>query len=172
MYLYNYTIRPREQLSTAKMTLRFLLRDSLPDPKSSLSFAIPAQAIAQANQEVQATAEKDIHVREKRKRSAYNHYSPTDDADIEKYASQHGVNVSILVKAADTRDPFHNPSFSLCMWTNFVVIYFCGCPRPQKYFNTKIYRTKFPNTKIFRITVYRRVQCSAMVSDSCGQLQC
>ena len=87
-------------------------RDSLPDPKGSLSSAISAQAIAQANQEVQAAEEEDIQVREKRKRSAYNRYSPTDRADIGRYASQHGVDVAIHVKAANTRHPFHNPPFS------------------------------------------------------------
>ena len=71
--------------------LRYLQRrDSLPDPKGSLSFAIPAQAIARANQEVQAAAE-NIQVRERRKRGAYNRYSPRDRADIGRYASQHGV---------------------------------------------------------------------------------
>ena len=79
-------------------------RDGLPGPK--FSSAIPAQAIARANQEVQAAVVKDIEVREKRKRSAYNRYSPTDCADIGRYASQHGVDVAIHVKAANTRDPF------------------------------------------------------------------
>ena len=41
-------------------------RYGLPDPKGSLSSAIPAQAIARANQEVQVAA-KDIEVRKKRK---------------------------------------------------------------------------------------------------------
>ena len=69
MYVYNNTIQPCEQLSAAIMALlQYMQRkDSLPDPKGSLSSAIPAQAIARANQEVQAAAEKDIHVREKRK---------------------------------------------------------------------------------------------------------
>ena len=69
MYVYNNTIQPCEQLSAAKMAqFQYLQRkDSLPDPKGSLSSAIPAQAIAQVNQEVQAAAEKDIQVREKRK---------------------------------------------------------------------------------------------------------
>ena len=91
--------------------LQYLQRkDSLPDPK--LSSAIPAQAIARANQEVQAAVVKDIEVREKRKRSAYNRYSPTDRADIGRYAFQYGVDVAIQVKAANTRDPFRNPPFS------------------------------------------------------------
>ena len=46
--------------------LQYLQRtDGLLDPKGSLLSAIPAQAIAQANQEVQAAAEKDILVRER-----------------------------------------------------------------------------------------------------------
>ena len=81
-------------------------RDGLPDPKGSLSFAIPAQAIAWANQEVQAAAEKDIQVRERRKRGAYNHYSPRDPTDIGRYASQHGVDVAMHVKTANTDIPF------------------------------------------------------------------
>ena len=71
MYIYNNTIQPCEQLSAAEMALlhaQYLQhKDSLPDPKGSLSSAIPAQAIARANQEVQVAAEKDIQVREKRK---------------------------------------------------------------------------------------------------------
>ena len=39
-------------------------KDSLPDPKCSPTFAIPAQAMALANQEMQAAMEKDIQVRE------------------------------------------------------------------------------------------------------------
>ena len=39
-------------------------KDDLPDPKDSLTFAIPAQAMALANQEMQAAMEKDIQVRE------------------------------------------------------------------------------------------------------------
>ena len=47
------------------------------------------------------------------------------------------------------RDPFRNPPFSQCMWINFMVIYFRGCPRPQKYFNMKIYQTKISEHKNF-----------------------
>ena len=39
-------------------------KDGLPDSKCSLTFAIPAQAMARANQEMQAAVEKDIQVRE------------------------------------------------------------------------------------------------------------
>ena len=111
MYVYNYTIQPRKQLSAAKVAILQYLqrRDSLPDPKGSLLSAIPAQTIARVNQEMQAAAAKDTKVREKRKRSAYNRYSPTDCADIGRYVSQHGVDVTIHVKAANTRDPFCNP---------------------------------------------------------------
>ena len=81
-------------------------RDSLPDPKGSLSSAILAQAIAQANQEVQAVAEKVIQLRERRKRGTQNRYSPRDCADIGRYASQHGVDAAIHVKAANTEIHF------------------------------------------------------------------
>ena len=97
-------------------------RDGLPDPKGSLSFAIPAQAIARANQEVQVVAKKDVQVRERRKRG-YNRYCPRDHVDTRRYTSQHSVDVTIHVKA--------------------VVIYFRGYPRPRKYFNTKIYPQNF-----------------------------
>ena len=78
-------------------------RDSLLDPKASLSFAIPAQAIARANQEVQAATED---IQERRKRGAYNCYSPRDRADIGKYASQYDVDVAIQVKAMNAEIPF------------------------------------------------------------------
>ena len=78
-------------------------RDSLLDTKASLSFAIPAQAIAWANQEVQAAVED---IQERSKQGAYNCYSPTDRADIGKYASQHGVDVAIQVKAVNAEIPF------------------------------------------------------------------
>ena len=42
-------------------------RDNLPDPKGSLSSAIPARAIALVNQEVQVVMKKDILVRDGRK---------------------------------------------------------------------------------------------------------
>ena len=87
-------------------------RHGLLDPKGSLSSAIPAQAVAQAIQEVQAAAGKDIQVRERRKQGAYNHYSLRDRADKGRYASQNGLDVAIHMKAANTRDPFNNPPFS------------------------------------------------------------
>ena len=91
-------------------------RDSLLDTKASLSFAIPAQAIAWANQEVQAAVED---IQERRKQGAYNCYSPTDRADIGKYASQHGVDVAI---SHECRDPLSNPPFSQPIYVNK----FCG----------------------------------------------
>ena len=122
-------------------------RDGLPDPKGSLLSAIPAQVIARANQEVQAAAEKDIQVRERRKQGAYNRYSPRDHSDIGRcYGVPTWHTCRDTHKSRKHRDPFRNPPFSQRMRTNFVVIYFRGCPRPQKYFNTKIYHTKFPST--------------------------
>ena len=46
-------------------------RKGLPDPKGSLLSAIPAQAIARANQEVLTVVEKDIQIRERRKRGMH-----------------------------------------------------------------------------------------------------
>ena len=46
-------------------------KDRLPDPKGSLSFTIPPQAIARANQEVQAAAKKEVQVRERRENEAH-----------------------------------------------------------------------------------------------------
>ena len=46
-------------------------RKGLPDPKGSLSSAVPAQAIARANQEVPTAVEKDIQVRERRKQGVH-----------------------------------------------------------------------------------------------------
>ena len=61
--------------------LRYLQRtDGLPDPRGSLSSAVPRQAIARANQEVQAAVDSEAEVREKGKRGAYNRYSPRDRA--------------------------------------------------------------------------------------------
>ena len=129
--------------------LQYLQRKhGLPDPKGSLSSAIPTQAIARAIQEVQAAA-ADIQVRKRRKRGTYNCYSPRDRADIERYASQHGENVAIHLKAANTEIPLRNSPFSQRMWINFVVIYFRGCPRPRKYFNTIINHTKISEHKNF-----------------------
>ena len=72
--------------------LRYLQRtDGLPDPRGSLSSAVPRQAIARANQEVQAAVDSEAEVRERGKRGAYNRYSPRDRAAIGRYASQHGV---------------------------------------------------------------------------------
>ena len=75
-----------------------------PDLKGSLSSTIPPQAIARANQEVQAATEKEVQVREKGKRGAYHQYSPEECTDIGRY-------VAIYVKAVNTQ-PFHNPPFS------------------------------------------------------------
>ena len=59
--------------------LQYLQRtDGLPDPRGSLLSAVPRQAIACANQEVQAAVE----VRERGKHGAYNRYSPGDRAAI------------------------------------------------------------------------------------------
>ena len=59
------------------------------------------------------------------------------------------------------RDHFCNALFISTYVNNFY-----GCPRPWKYFNTKIITPKFPNTKISQITVcllysivlYRHIQ--------------
>ena len=75
--------------------LRYLQRkDGLPDRKGSLSSTIPPQAIARANQEVQAATQKEVQVREKGKRGAYHRYSPGEATDIGRYTSQHGVAVA------------------------------------------------------------------------------
>ena len=85
-------------------------RDGLPDPKGSLLSAIPAQVIARTNQEVQAAAEKDIQVRERRKQGAYNRYSPRDRSDIGRY---YGVPTwRDTRECRKHRDPFRNPPFS------------------------------------------------------------
>ena len=70
--LYNVRICKQyghmNSLAQVKMALlRYLQRrDSLPDPKGSLLSAIPAQAIARANQEVLMVAE-NIQIRERGK---------------------------------------------------------------------------------------------------------
>ena len=46
--------------------LQYLQRtDGLPDPRGSLSSAVPRQAIARANQEVQAAVDSEVEVRER-----------------------------------------------------------------------------------------------------------
>ena len=106
------------------------------DPKGSLSFAIPAQTIAQANQELQAAVEKETQVRERRKRGTYNHYSPRDRADIGRYASQHGVDVTIHVKATNTEIPFVILHFSTYV-NKFRGILFSWLPQTTKIFQHK-----------------------------------
>ena len=54
----------------------------------------------------------------------------------------------------ERRDPLSNPPLSQCMWTNFVLIYFRGCPRPQNISTQKFIIQKFPNTKISQITLH------------------
>ena len=69
--------------------LRYLqLRDSLPDPRGPLSSTIPAQAIAEANREVQEATS----IGSKRtERGPYKQYSASVRAKIGKHASHHGV---------------------------------------------------------------------------------
>ena len=66
--------------------LRYLVpREGLPDPKGSLSQAIPSCAIATANREVaQVTNEAG-------KRGPYRKYSPQERLEIGRYASDHGT---------------------------------------------------------------------------------
>ena len=69
----NNDARLRGQLRAGeKALLRYLQRkDGLPDPKGSLLTTIPPQAIARANQEVQAATEKEVKVKEKGKRGTH-----------------------------------------------------------------------------------------------------
>ena len=85
------------QLRVGEMALlQYLQRkDGLPDPKGSLLSTMPPQAIARANQEVQAATEKEVQVREKGKRGAYHRYSPGERADIGRYTSQHGMAAAV-----------------------------------------------------------------------------
>ena len=71
--------------------------DRQPDPKGPLLSTIPPQAIARANQEVQAATDKDVQGREKGKRGAYttDRYSPGEHADIGRYACE------VLLKKAE-----------------------------------------------------------------------
>ena len=105
--MYAYYIKEYSHTNSrgrVKVTLLQYLqrRHGLLGPKGSHSSAISAQATAQAIQAVQAAAEKDIQVRERRKRGAYDRYSSRDRADIGRYDSQHGVDVAIHVKAMNT----------------------------------------------------------------------
>ena len=69
--------------------LRYLqFRDSLPDPRGPLSSTIPAQAIAEANHEVQEATSIGS---KKTERGPYKQYSTSVRAEIGKYASHHGV---------------------------------------------------------------------------------
>ena len=88
--------------------------DGLLAPKGTLSSAIPAQAIAWVNQELQMAMEKDILVRQRRKRDVFTIATAPEMVLTEKYASQHGVDVAIHMKAAH-RDPIHSLPFSQCM---------------------------------------------------------
>ena len=69
--------------------LRYLQsRDGLPDPRDPLSSTIRAQAIAEANREVQEATS----IGSKRtERGSYKRYSASVRAEIGKYASNHGV---------------------------------------------------------------------------------
>ena len=82
-------------------------KDYLLDPKGSLSSAIPAQAIARADQEAQA-AKKGIQVslRERGKRGAYNRYRPRDRDDIGRYTQQPLPRCRDTRESCEHRDPF------------------------------------------------------------------
>ena len=63
----------------------FKQRDGFPDPKGSLSLAIPSQAISIANRKVtEATASY-------KKRGPYKKYSPEERCQIGRCAGDHGV---------------------------------------------------------------------------------
>ena len=65
--------------------LRYLERkDGLPDPRGSLSFAVPKQAIAETNSEVHSACTS-------KKRGPYHSYSAKVRAQIGKYSAHHGV---------------------------------------------------------------------------------
>ena len=64
--------------------LRYLQpKDGLPDPRV-FSLAVPSQAMAEANREVQEATSK-------KKRGPYKRYSSSVRAEIGRYASHHGV---------------------------------------------------------------------------------
>ena len=64
--------------------LRYLQpKDGLPDPRSALSLAVPSQAMAEANRDVQEAPSKN--------RGAYKRYSASVRAEIGRYAIHHGV---------------------------------------------------------------------------------
>ena len=70
--------------------LRYLKRvDGLPDPKGPLTSSISAQAIAEANKEVQkAMGQNSVTGK---KRGSYKKYTATQRSEIGKYSCQHGA---------------------------------------------------------------------------------
>ena len=73
--------------------LRYLKRvDGLPDPKGPLTSSIPAQAIAEANKEVQkAMDQSSVTGTCGKKRGSYKNYTATQRSEIGKYSCQHGA---------------------------------------------------------------------------------
>lgn len=81
----------RKVLVFKKMALlRYLKRvDGLPDPKGPLTSSISAQAIAEANKEVQkAMGQNSVTGK---KRGSYKKYTATQRSEIGKYSCQHGA---------------------------------------------------------------------------------
>ena len=74
--------------------LRYLRpKDGLSDPKGSLSAAVAAQAIAQANKEVEEAMIQSV----KGKRGLYKRYTPKERAEIGKYVCHHGATEAARV---------------------------------------------------------------------------
>ena len=71
------------------------ISSKLPDPNGPLSKEMPSAAIREANKSVEKTRATEAQNSEKPSRGQYGRFTPTQAAQVAKYAVQHGNQAAI-----------------------------------------------------------------------------